>query len=285
MDKDSIKQTLAERADELGFDSLRVARPDKVGEFESEFFLEWLRLGKCDQMEYLKRNVEKRLNPLALFEEVKSVIVLSAGFFRPSDERRVALFAQGADYHRVLKAKLLKLDEILKSFGGKQKLCVDTSPIMEKYYAVKSGIGWRGKNSLVITQKNGPWQFLSLILTSLELEPDAPAAERCGTCSKCIEACPSGALCKPYSVDARLCISNLTIERKTPLSDSEREIAKGKIFGCDECLRACPFGKGAPLAKMPEFRGKLEIPDGLPEGEIKNFIDSKRAQNSGRRPK
>lgn len=285
MDKDSIKQTLAERADELGFDSLRVARPDKVGEFESEFFLEWLRLGKCDQMEYLKRNVEKRLNPLALFEEVKSVIVLSAGFFRPSDERRVALFAQGADYHRVLKAKLLKLDEILKSFGGKQKLCVDTSPIMEKYYAVKSGMGWRGKNSLVITEKNGPWQFLALILTSLELEPDAPAAERCGTCSKCIDACPSGALCKPYSVDARLCISNLTIERKTPLSDSEREIAKDKIFGCDECLRACPFGKRAPLAKMPEFRDTLDIPEGLPDGEIKNLIDSKRAQNLDRRPK
>lgn len=285
MDKDSIKQILAKRAEELGFDSLRVARPDKVGEFESGFFLEWLRLGKCDQMEYLKRNVEKRLNPLELFGETKSIIVLSAGFFRPSKERRVALFAQGADYHRVLKSKLRSLDEILKTFGGRQKLCVDTSPIMEKYYAVKSGIGWRGKNSLVITEKNGPWQFLALILTSLEIEPDAPAAERCGTCSKCIEACTSGALCKPYSVDARLCISNLTIERKTPLSDSEREIAKGKIFGCDECLRACPFGKRAPLAKMPEFRDTLDIPEGLPDGEIKNLIDSKRAQNLDRRPK
>lgn len=285
MSKLDLKEMLAKRAEELGFDALKVALPERVGKLESEFFLDWLKLGKCDQMDYLRRNIEKRLNPLELFEETKSIIVLSAGFFRPSKERRIALFAQGADYHRVLKAKLKKLDEILSSFGGKQKLCVDTVPIMEKYYAIKSGIGWRGKNSLVISEKNGPWQFLSLILTSLELEPDQPVKNRCGTCTKCMDACPSGAIEKPYSIDARLCISNLTIERKTPLSGFEREIAKGKIFGCDECLRACPFGRSAPLAKMPEFRSELEIPQGVPECEFKNFIDSKRAQNLDRRLK
>lgn len=282
-----VKNALLKRANELGFDALRIARPEKIEKFERDFFINWLNENKCDEMLYLKNNLEKRLYPSLLFPQVKSIVVVSAGFFRESNEKRIALYAQGADYHKVIKNKLLDLENILKEYGGVQKLCVDTVPIMEKYFAIKSGIGWRGKNSLVISEKNGPWQFLALILTSLELEEDSPVKNRCGKCVKCLQACPTCALNpnSPYSIDARICISNLTIERKTPLSESEKLLVKDKFFGCDECLRACPFGKTAPISNIEEFRTSIELPENINPEDAKDFIDSKRARNLSLRRK
>lgn len=287
MPNPDIKSALKKRALELGFDDMRVAAACPVDAFNKEFFLNWIVEGKCDQMAYLKNNLDKRFDPAKLLEGAESIIILSAGFFRQSPERRVAIFAQGADYHPVLKSKLFELAKVLEAYGGKQKLCVDTVPVMEKYYAVKSGLGWRGKNSLIITQKNGPWQFLSLIITTLKIECDEPVKNRCGTCTRCIDACPTHALKResPYFLDARLCISNLTIERKTPLNCAEKKLVKDKIFGCDECLRACPYSRFAKQAKMPEFRETLCLNDTVDTNQVLALIDSKRAQTSLRRHK
>lgn len=282
-----IKGELKAQAGRLGFDSMRVARAERVEESVAEIFRGWLRRGMADEMGYLSRNVEKRLDPGLLLEGARSALVFAAGFFRPSGERRVALFAQSEDYHAVLKRRLFRAAEPLERLGFRQKVCVDTAPLMEKYLAIKSGVGWLGKSSLVITRENGPWQFLGVILTTAEIEPDPPVKNRCGTCRRCVDACPTGALSAlpPHVVDARICISNLTIERKGPLSKAEMEMAGGRIFGCDECLRACPYGRFAKTPKIGEFRSTLSLPENASPEECARLIASERAQNLTRRPK
>ncbi len=275
---DSLKSLLKAKASELGFDDLRIAKAEVVADLNSNALKVWLENSYNDEMRYLERNFDKRINPKILFPEAESVLVFSAGFYRKSKERRIALFAQGADYHDVLKDKLKILDEILKSKGFVQKICVDTAPILEKYFAAKAGLGWIGKNTLLITQKNGPFQFLGLILSSAKFEADSESKDHCGTCTKCLESCPTKALA-PYLLNAKLCISNLTIERKNALTKEEEILCQDKIFGCDECLFACPFGAKASPAKIEEFKTTLELSENSTKEDALKFIASKRAQS------
>src|SRR5207253_3036607 len=144
------------------------------------------------------------------------------------------------DYHNVIEAKLEKIDNFLREFGGAQKCYVDTGPILERDYAATAGIGWHGKSTMLIDGKLGTWFFLAEILTTLELPPDEPARDRCGTCDRCITACPTGAITAPHKLDARRCISYLTIELKSSIPLELRPLIGDRIFGCDDCLDACP---------------------------------------------
>jgi len=271
MDDSVAKHKIVEKALALGFEGAGVCDASPIEEFASKRFEEWLRLGMADKMDYMARNPDKRFNPKLLFEKAESVLALAANFFRPCPETRIATYAQGADYHGVIKAKLQSLAAFMAEMGGEQKICVDTSPIAEKLLAQRAGLGWIGKNTLLIRRLNGPWSFIGLILTSLKLPPDAPFEKSlCGACDKCLKACPTAAL-TPNGLDARKCISNLSIERSA-LSQEEKALLGDKLFGCDECLRACPFGKNAPRAQIEEFRTAFEpLPPSASREDLKKI--------------
>jgi epoxyqueuosine reductase len=263
------KTRLTDFARELGFDSCRVAAcssPPHVEEFSN-----WLREGGHGEMEYMARGEEKRRDPQKILPGAKSIIVLALNYFQGEEVRvspanrgaagtaattsrgRVARYAWGDDYHDVIAAKLDKIDIFLREFGGQQKCYVDTGPILERDYAALAGTGWHGKSTMLIDEKLGAWFFLSEILTTLELPPDERARDRCGTCQRCITACPTGAITAPHKLDARRCISYLTIELKTSIPLELRPLIGDRIFGCDDCLDACPWNRFAKVSRETAF--------------------------------
>ena len=218
-----LKARLFDFARELGFNSCRVAACSAPA--HAEEFNDWLSEGAHGEMDYMARGEEKRRNPQKILPGAKSVIVLALNYFQgePATPKafgvatgrgRIARYAWGDDYHDVIAAKLKKIDNFLREFGGEQKCYVDTGPILERDHAAQAGIGWHGKSTMLIDEKLGTWFFLAEILTTLELPADAPTRDRCGTCERCIKACPTGAITAPHKLDARRCISYLTIELK-----------------------------------------------------------------------
>ncbi len=266
--QERLKVKLKEEALSLGFSDMRVCTVEDFSAEDAERLKLWIDCGMSAGMSYLARSLETKIRPRKFFAEANSAIVLSANFYRPSRERRIALYAQGADYHDVIGRKLLPLCKILEDAGGRQKCSVDASPLWEKAFAVRAGIGWRGRNTLIIRRDNGPWSFLGLILTSVKLPADSPVENCCASCMKCVDACPTSALGK-MGLDANKCVSYLTIEKKGVLSGDEMRMAGDKIFGCDICLRVCPFGAGAPLAEIPEFQSELKISDAPTKDELR----------------
>jgi epoxyqueuosine reductase len=257
------KTRLTDFARELGFDSCRVAAcssPPHVEEFSN-----WLREGGHGEMEYMARGEEKRRDPRKILPGAKSIIVLALNYFQGERATpkafgaatgRVARYALGDDYHDVITAKLDKIDIFLREFGGEQKCYVDTGPILERDYAALAGTGWHGKSTMLIDEKLGAWFFLSEILTTLELPPDERARDRCGTCQRCITACPTGAITAPHKLDARRCISYLTIELKTSIPLELRPLIGDRIFGCDDCLDACPWNRFAKVSRETAFAAR-----------------------------
>lgn len=244
-----IKVKLKEMAAELKFDDLRICDVGDFPESDKTKFYNCMNLGMFDKMEYLKRAAEKKISPTKYFPKAKSAVCVCANFWRESSEKRIALYAQSEDYHRVIKPKLLMLSKLLEEFGGEQKVSVDSSPLWEKLLAARAGLGWIGKNTLLTRETNGSWNFIGIILTSLALPFDEQIKNKCGNCRECVDACPTSALSE-NGLDARKCISNLTIERKDELSDEEKKLVGNIIYGCDVCLRACPFGKKAPISPL-----------------------------------
>jgi epoxyqueuosine reductase len=254
-----VKSQLASFCNELGFESCRIApcaAPDHADEFE-----QWIAEGAAGEMSYMARGAEKRVNPQKILPGARSVIVLGLNYFQGTKIRRsqtaatgvVARYAWGDDYHDVIAAKLDKIDKFLQQFGGEQKCYVDTGPILERDHAARAGIGWHGKSTMLINERLGTWFFLAEILTTLELEPDAPARDRCGKCTRCIDACPTGAITAPHKLDARRCISYLTIELKGAIPVEFRPLIGDRIFGCDDCLEACPWNRFAQLSRETAF--------------------------------
>jgi epoxyqueuosine reductase len=252
-----LKAQLVSFARDIGFDSCRVVAcntPQHANDFRK-----WLREGAHGEMKYMQRGEEKRCDPQSVLSGARSIVVLALNYFQGKTPHRgvatgrIARYAWGDDYHDVIGAKLNKIDEFLRSFGGQQKCYVDTGPVLERDHAAQAGIGWHSKSTMLINERLGTWFFLAEILTTLELPPDQPVRDRCGTCDRCITACPTGAITAPHRLDARRCISYLTIELKTAIPVELRPLLGDRIFGCDDCLDACPWNRFAQESRESAF--------------------------------
>ncbi len=266
MKNEELKKELIAYARELGFDSCRIAACD-APEHASEFRT-WLREGAAGEMSYMERGEEKRCDPQKVLPGACSIVVLALNYWQGESTTpkafgaatgRIARYAWGEDYHDVISQKLDKIDNFLCRFGGRQKSYVDTGPILERDHAAQAGIGWHGKSTMLIDTRLGTWFFLGEILTTLELPPDSPQRDRCGTCERCIKACPTGAITAPHRLDARRCISYLTFELKESIPIELRPLVGNRIFGCDDCLDACPWNRFAQASRETAFSARGSI--------------------------
>ena len=212
----------------------------------------------------MERTAGKRCDPQAVLPGASSVIVLALNYWQgkpPPTDRfaatgRIARYAWGDDYHELISRKLEQIDAFLQARGGVQKCYVDTGPMLERDYAGEAGIGWHGKSTMLLDAKLGTWFFLAEILTTLEFAPDAPQPARCGSCTRCITACPTGAITAPHHLDARRCISYLTIELKGAIPLEFRPLIGDRIYGCDDCLDACPWNRFAEASRESAFAAR-----------------------------
>lgn len=260
------KTELHDRARAEGFAAVRIA-PAQLEEDIRARYRAWLASGFHGEMAYMARASELRLDPTRLLPGARSVLVFRADYFPyessrraspPSDHStvRVAKYALGMDYHVVLRHRLSPIVEWLASrFPGHEwRIAIDSAPVLERAYAVASGVGFWAKNTMVIAPGAGSYFFLATVLTTAALEPDPPVTGTCGRCRRCLDACPTGAIVAPYWLDARRCLSYLTIEKKSPSNDSERALLGEWIFGCDVCQDVCPYNKRPPFSPFQEFR-------------------------------
>ncbi|MDR2462640.1 MAG: tRNA epoxyqueuosine(34) reductase QueG [Verrucomicrobiales bacterium] len=235
---------LKAEAARLGFDLCGIAPARAVA--DGDYFQGWLADGHAgDMAPWLAKNSACRADPKSLLAAAQSVIVLGLNYYQPSPARRgkISTYALGRDYHDIIPPKLDALDHWLRQHGGTQRRAVDTSALMEKPLAISAGLGWLGKSTVLVHPRFGPWLFLAELLTSLTLTPDTPAGSHCGTCARCLNACPTGALSAPYRLDARRCIAYLTIEHQGGIPLTLRKKIGDNLFGCDYCLNACPWGR------------------------------------------
>ena len=244
---------------ELGFDLVGIA-PAGPSQY-SEYIRQWLASGQAGSMDWLTKHVEVLLDVRKLLEGVQSIICVAANYHFPleaagDEQGLIARYALGDDYHEVFKDRIHKLADMIRVRypGTKTKCGVDITPIMEKPYAASAGIGWMGKNTCIIHPKMGSWLILGEVMTSLELVPDALLPDLCGSCTRCIDACPTGALVAPYQLDARRCVSYLTIENRGELSDEQQKGIGRWLVGCDACQDACPWNRKASTGTLNELR-------------------------------
>ncbi|MDR6291330.1 MULTISPECIES: tRNA epoxyqueuosine(34) reductase QueG [Inquilinus] len=265
-----IKDRIRAEAKALGFDSVGFAAavPDpKLRERLALFLAE----GQHGEMGWMEANADRRADPLTLWPEARTVLSLGLNYGPAEDplpllQQRgrgaISVYAQGRDYHDVVKKKLKALGGwIHRSFNTELKVFVDTAPVMEKPLAMQAGIGWQGKHTNLVSRDYGSWLFLGEIYLAIELPPDAPERDHCGSCRACLDSCPTAAFPTPYRLDARRCISYLTIEHKGPIPHELRPLIGNRIYGCDDCLAVCPWnkfaemGREAALAPRPELNG------------------------------
>jgi epoxyqueuosine reductase len=257
--KPDLAQRLRGKAEELGFSAIGVARADCAPESGARL-REWLADGAHGDMIWMEETAERRASPAGLWPEVRSVIALGMSYAPAGDplalaERpeigRISVYAQGADYHDVVKKALKALARwLVEEAGCDLKVFVDTAPVMEKPLAEAAGLGWQGKHTNLVSRSDGSWLFLGAIYTTLELdEAPAPHAVRCGSCRACLDICPTNAFPAPYRLDARRCISYLTIEHKGPIPEELRAAIGNRIYGCDDCLAVCPWNRFADSAR------------------------------------
>jgi epoxyqueuosine reductase len=280
-----MKSAVRQQALELGFDDCRVTSanpPDHAAEFEA-----WLAQKQHGEMNYLERNAHKRVNPQEVLPGAKSVVVLAVSYTdacsvlrvpsavsgesanhatRHTQPGLIARYARFKDYHEIIAERLKQLTEFLNQLGGEHARSlwyVDTGPLLERDLAQRAGLGFVGKHTNLISRQLGNWIFIAEIITTLELEPDASEKNRCGTCSRCISACPTAAITAPFQLDARRCISYLTIELKGSIPLEFRAAIGNRIYGCDDCLAACPWNKFAREGKLMKehARPDLRTPD------------------------
>jgi epoxyqueuosine reductase len=256
-DKSNLVDALQDRAKEEGFVAFGIA-PGRLAPLASERLQQWLRDGLHGDMLWMESRADERANPDVLWPEVKSVIMLGMSYAPPQNpmvladqdtRARISVYAQGRDYHDVVKGALKRLAGWLAHEADVGvKVFVDTAPVMEKALAQSAGLGWQGKHSNVVSREHGSWLFLGAIYTTAALEPALPAEDSCGSCSACQDICPTNAFPAPYRLDARRCISYLTIEHKGPIDPELRPLMGNHIYGCDDCLAVCPWNKFAETA-------------------------------------
>src|SRR5258705_1414839 len=256
------------RAREVGFDAVGFARA-QAPQGSAEGLAAFLGQRLHGDMDWMETTSERRADPKKLWDEAKSIITLGVNY-APSDDPLTALarrergvisvYAQGADYHDVLKKRLKQLASwIAETYGSDVKVFVDTAPVMEKPLAASAGVGWQGKHTNLVSREFGSWLLLGSIFTTLELDQDEPESDNCGSCTRCLDICPTRAFPAPYQIDARRCISYLTIEHKGVIAREFREAIGNRIYGCDDCLAVCPWNKFAQDAHEIAFHPRVEL--------------------------
>lgn len=265
----TLEARIRVKADELGFAAVGIARADAAPRTAARL-REWLDHGRHGGMIWMEERSEQRGSPAALWSDVRSVIALGMSYAPATDplaladahdRGRISVYAQGSDYHDVVKKALKALGRWLAHDAGCDlKVFVDTAPVMEKPLAEAAGLGWQGKHTNLVSRDHGSWLFLGAIYTTLDLSPDRPGRDACGSCDACQRACPTDAFPAPYTLDARRCISYLTIEHKGPIPHEFRAAIGNRIYGCDDCLAVCPWNKFAQSAAANRaFAARAEL--------------------------
>ncbi len=263
----SIKDTIRAKALELGFDTVGFA-PATLEARHGDNLKTYVEQGHHATMAWMEGRHEQRVSPDALWPEAKSVIVLGVNYgprtdplaiHQLTDRAAISVYAQGKDYHDLVKKRLKALGRwLVDERKCDIKVFVDTAPVMEKPLAQLAGLGWQGKHTNVVSREFGSWLFLGEVFTTLDLKPDRPEVDHCGTCTACLDACPTGAI-TPYQMDARKCISYLTIEHKGPIDEGLMANMGNHVYGCDDCLAACPWTKFSVLHTEPNFLPRVEL--------------------------
>ena len=264
----TLLAALKREAEALGFDALAVTTADAIPDAGARLQA-FLGEGRHGEMDWLARAADRRMSPKGLWPDVKSVIMLAMNYAPAHDPLAVlgeparpaiSVYAQGRDYHDVIKGRLKQLARWLVAHaGGDVKVFVDTAAVMEKPLAAAAGLGWQGKHTNLVSREFGSWLFLGAIFTTLELERAAPEPDHCGACRACLDVCPTNAFPAPYQLDARRCISYLTIEHKGPIPHEFRAAIGNRIYGCDDCLAVCPWNKFAKTAHEAAFHPRAAL--------------------------
>ena len=239
------------------FDAWGVARVEPI-EKEIARLQEWISHGHHGEMQYMARNIEMRANPQELLPEARSMIMVLMNYYprewQPKESPQIAAYAYSNDYHHIVKSKLTSLaEDINKVIPHQYAVFCDSAPVMERAWAVRAGLGWIGRNGMLVNPEFGTFTFIGTLITTLKLEPSSPMENRCGTCMKCVEACPTKAILKNKTIDARRCLSYQTIEKRGEIDEELRELAGNTLYGCDRCQLACPWNRFAYPHNHPEL--------------------------------
>ena len=240
------------------FDAWGVARVEPI-EKEIARLQEWISQGHHGEMQYMARNIEMRANPQELLPEARSMIMVLMNYYprewQPKESPQIAAYAYSNDYHHIVKSKLTSLaEDINKVIPHQYAVFCDSAPVMERAWAVRAGLGWIGRNGMLVNPEFGTFTFIGTLITTLELKPNTPMENRCGTCMKCVEACPTKAILKNKTIDARRCLSYQTIEKRGEIDEELRELAGNTLYGCDRCQLACPWNRFAHPHNHPELK-------------------------------
>ncbi|MBO9122361.1 MULTISPECIES: tRNA epoxyqueuosine(34) reductase QueG [unclassified Rhizobium] len=285
-------------AQALGFDLCRITRPDSIPEAK-ERLGEFIDAGRHGTMEWMAETRERRGDPRTLWSDVKSVVVFAMnygpeedprGILEKPDKAAISVYARNRDYHDIIKGRLKEIATRFAARAGEDvKVFVDTAPVMEKPLAAAAGLGWQGKHTNLVSRAHGSWLFLGSMFTTADLLIDAPEIDHCGSCRACLDACPTAAFPAPYQIDARRCISYLTIEHKGPIDPAIRPLIGNRIYGCDDCLAACPWNKFASAASEIKLKARedLQEPDiaallALDDPTFRSFFSGSPVKRIGR---
>jgi len=278
----SLKEKLLQDARALGFDAIRVTGADAASH-AGERLAEFLAKGRHGDMDWLETHADRRSSPRTLWPDVRSVILLGMSYAperNPLDALDeptrgvISVYARGKDYHDIIKGKLKQLaSRFAAAAEADVKVFVDTAPVMEKPLAAAAGLGWQGKNTMLVSREHGSWLFLAAIFTTAHLEPDTPEKDHCGSCRRCLDVCPTSAFPAPYQLDARRCLAYLSIEHKGHIPAEFRRPMGNRVFGCDDCLAVCPWNKFAEVAREARFHAR-ETTDNPPLAELLTLDDA-----------
>jgi epoxyqueuosine reductase len=262
-----LRAELEGRSRALGFDAFGIATAEATAQWHQRLD-EFLSLGRHGTMDWMAQTADRRADPRKLMNSVRSVVMVGLSYAPKGDALAglscasngvISVYAQGRDYHEILKGRLKELAGLLaRRAAADVKVFVDTAPLMEKPLAAAAGIGWQGKHTNLVSRQHGSWLFLGAILTDAELSVDAPERDRCGSCRRCLDVCPTDAFPKPYQLDARRCIAYLTVEHKGHIPREFRKAMGNRVFGCDDCLAVCPWNKFARATREAKLAARVE---------------------------